>query len=151
MKKLLLTTSTILLLGLIQPLFGEDCCPEKNFEPTIESLKQYECPDWFRDAKFGIYMHWGAYSVAEQGEWYARNLYIEGSPSNLHHLENYGPQNEFGYKDFIPMFKAEKFDAVEWLDIFETAGVKYVVPVGMRSIWGRVAIWSAIWAKPCGS
>ena len=59
---------------------GTTDAAEKKYEATVESLQQYECADWFRDAKFGIYLHWGAYSVAEQGEWYARNLYIEGRP-----------------------------------------------------------------------
>ena len=69
---------------------------EEKFKPTIESLRQYECPEWFRDAKFGIYLHWGAYSVAEQGEWYARKLYDETTPEYKHHLEHYGHPSEFG-------------------------------------------------------
>ncbi len=55
-----------------------------SFKPTVESLKNYECPEWFRDAKFGIYMHWGAYSVAEQGEWYVRRMYQEGTKDYKH-------------------------------------------------------------------
>ena len=77
---------------------------------SIESLQAYECPEWFRDAKFGIYLHWGAYSVVERGEWYARKLYEEGSEDYEYHLKHYGHPSEFGYKDFIPMWKAEKFD-----------------------------------------
>ena len=81
-----------------------------KYEATIESLQQYDCPDWFRDAKFGIYLHWGAYSVAEQGEWYARRLYDENRPEYKHHVETYGHPSEFGYKDFIPMWTADNFD-----------------------------------------
>ncbi len=72
-----------------------------KFEPTVESLQQYECPEWFRDAKLGIYMHWGVYSVAEMGEWYARKLYDEKMPEYKYHVENYGHPSAFGYGDFI--------------------------------------------------
>ena len=71
----------------------------ERFEPTITSLLDYRCPEWFRDAKFGIYLHWGVYSVAEQGEWYARHMYIEGHPNYSYHLEHYGHPSKFG---FIP-------------------------------------------------
>ena len=80
------------------------------YKPTVESLQQYQCPEWFRDAKFGIYLHWGAYSVVERGEWYARKLYEEGGEDYAYHLEHYGHPSEFGYKDFIPLWKAENFD-----------------------------------------
>lgn len=73
-----------------------------TFEGTRESLLNYSCPDWFRDAKLGIYMHWGAYSVAGRGEWYARRLYLEGEPDYEHHCKTYGHPSEFGYKDFVP-------------------------------------------------
>lgn len=90
----------------------------------------YKCPDWFMDAKFGIFIHWGVYSVPAFGnEWYARNMYIQNSEEYKHHIETYGKHTDFGYKDFIPLFKAEKFDAHEWVSLFKEAGVKYVVPV----------------------
>jgi alpha-L-fucosidase len=70
------------IVALLAGLFWMGIAPaEEKFQPTIESLRQYECPEWFRDAKFGIYLHWGAYSVAEQGEWYARKLYDESTSS----------------------------------------------------------------------
>ncbi len=103
-----------------------------HFEPTIESLKQYQCPEWFRDAKFGIYMHWGAYSVAEQGEWYARRLYVEDRPEYAHHLKTYGHPSEFGYKDFIPMWKAENFDPDKLVALFKKAGAKYFTPCAVH-------------------
>jgi alpha-L-fucosidase len=103
---------------------------QDRFQPTWESLKQYQTPDWFRDAKFGIFIHWGVYSVPAFGsEWYPRNMYQKGSKEYLHHIETYGPQTKFGYKDFIPMFKAEKFNADQWASLFAKAGAKYVVPV----------------------
>jgi alpha-L-fucosidase len=100
------------------------------FRPDWESLQTYEAPAWYRDAKFGIFIHWGAYSVPAFGsEWYPRLMYVNGSPEYKHHLEKYGSQDKFGYKDFIPMFKAEHFDPAAWAELFKKAGAKYVVPV----------------------
>src|SRR2546429_2871466 len=79
------------------------------FAATWESLKGYSIPEWYKDAKFGIFIHWGAYSVPAFGnEWYPRNMYREGSEEYKHHIATYGRQDKFGYKDFLPMFKAEK-------------------------------------------
>jgi Alpha-L-fucosidase len=79
------------------------------FRATWDSLRKYQTPLWYEDAKFGIFIHWGLYSVpAFASEWYSRNMYQPGSPEFRHHLETYGPQDKFGYKDFIPLFKAEK-------------------------------------------
>ncbi|WP_282121990.1 alpha-L-fucosidase [Algibacter mikhailovii] len=105
-----------------------------------ESLKKHETPEWFLDAKFGIYCHWGPYSVpAYENEWYSHWMYVnadnpeakEGKASDFYkyHVETYGPLNEFGYKDFIPLFTAEKFDAAEWADLFKKAGAKFAGPV----------------------
>lgn len=103
---------------------------EGPFRPDWESLRNYEPPDWYKDAKFGIFIHWGVYSVPAFGnEWYPRNMYQKGSEEYKHHIATYGPQDKFGYKDFIPMFKAEKFDPAAWADLFKKAGAKYVVPV----------------------
>ena len=103
---------------------------QERFQPTWESLKKYEIPDWFRDAKFGIFIHWGVYSVPAFGsEWYPRQMYLKDSKEFKHHVDTYGPQKVFGYKDFIPQFKAEKFDAANWVALFKKAGAKYVVPV----------------------
>ncbi len=95
-----------------------------------QSLQKYQEPEWYKDAKFGIFIHWGIYSVPAFGnEWYPRNMYQQGSPEFKQHVATYGPQNKFGYKDFIPMFKAEHFDPAAWARLFREAGVKYVVPV----------------------
>ncbi|MDP4624528.1 MAG: alpha-L-fucosidase [Akkermansiaceae bacterium] len=82
------------------------------FEATQDSLTQYECPDWFRDAKFGIWSHWGPQSVPMGGDWYARHLYTEDNfrGNYQHHLKNYGHPSEQGWKDILPLWKAEKFD-----------------------------------------
>lgn len=100
------------------------------FDATWESLVSYKIPKWYEDAKFGIFIHWGVYSVpAFANEWYPRMMYQEGTPEFKHHVATYGPQKEFGYKDFIPMFKAEKFDPDHWAGLFRKAGAKFVVPV----------------------
>lgn len=111
---------------------GDNKDKTNKFEPTIESLQNYTCPEWFRDAKFGIYMHWGAYSVAEQGEWYARKLYDENTKEYAHHLKTYGHPSEFGYKDFIPMWKAENFDPDALVALFKKAGAKYFTPCAVH-------------------
>ncbi len=101
------------------------------FHANWESLAAYRTPEWFRDAKFGIFLHWGVYSVPAFGnEWYSRNMYVPGNAAYEHHIATYGPQTKFGYKDFIPMFKAERFDPNAWVDLFVRAGARYVVPVG---------------------
>ena len=103
---------------------------QQRFQANWNSLSKYETPEWFRDAKFGIFIHWGVYSVpAYIYEWYPRHMYRQGSPEFKHHVETYGPQNKFGYKDFIPMFKAEKFNPDAWVSLFKKAGAKYIVPV----------------------
>jgi len=123
----------------------KDTTETEKFEANWESIKKnYKDPEWFNQKKFGIFIHWGAYSVPAYGsEWYPRNMYMDSAtftaelkhqkmgPSsvNLHHVEKYGKLKEFGYKDFIPMFKGEKFNAGEWIDLFKKAGAKYVVPV----------------------
>ena len=100
------------------------------FDATWESLMQFEPPKWYRNAKFGIFIHWGVYSVpAYDREWYPSNLYIQGSKAYEHHIKTYGAQKDLGYKDLIPMFMADKFDAKKWVELFEEAGAKYVVPV----------------------
>lgn len=106
-----------------------------KYEPNWDSLKNYSVPEWFKDAKFGIFVHWGVYAVpAFNNEWYPRFMYrdeVSRKGVNFYqwHRENFGPQSEFGYKDFIPMFKAEKWDPAAWVDLFKKAGAKYVVPV----------------------
>ncbi len=100
------------------------------YSASWDSLEKFKVPKWYEDAKFGIFIHWGVYSVpAFDNEWYPRNMYLKDNPVFKHHLENYGPQSKFGYKDFIPMFKAEKFNADQWAELFRKSGAKYVVPV----------------------
>lgn len=120
-----------------------------KYKDTWESLQQFRVPQWYEKAKFGIFIHWGVYSVPAFGsEWYSRNMYIQGSREYEHHIKTYGPHKKFGYKDFIPMFKAEKFNANEWAELFEQAGAQYVVPVaehhdGFQMYDSRLSEWNA--------
>ena len=109
----------------------EEVAKRGPFQPDWASITNgFETPKWYQDAKFGLFIHWGAYAVPAFGsEWYPREMYVSGSREFNHHLTHYGPQAKFGYKDFIPQFKAEKFDATAWAKLFKEAGVKYVVPV----------------------
>jgi len=93
------------------------------FRPDWESLQNYKVPDWYMDAKFGIFIHWGVYSVPAFGnEWYPRNMYNAGSDEYKHHIATYGAPEKFGYKDFIPRFEAEKFEPSAWARLFKEAG-----------------------------
>ncbi len=103
---------------------------EGPFRDDWQSLRAYQAPEWFRDAKFGIFIHWGVYSVAGFGsEWYSRNMYQQGMPDFAHHVATYGPQSSFGYKDLIPKFTADHFDPDAWAKLFHDAGARYVIPV----------------------
>ena len=115
------------------------CTTSKTKEYTLdwESLKTHKTPEWFTDAKFGIYFHWGVYSVpAYKTEWYPHYMYLEnyekwGGDVRPHHIEKYG--EDFQYHDFIPQFTAEHFDADEWADLFKAAGAQYAGPVAEHS------------------
>ncbi len=144
MKNLMLLILTIIIVS---------CKPvkdTKSFEPTWESLSQHEAaPEWFRDAKLGIYFHWGVYSVPAFGsEWYPRHMHFQDRKEYKHHLETYGHPSEFGYHDFVPMFKAEKFNADEWAELFVKAGARFAGPVAEHhdgfSMWDSKATpWNA--------
>ncbi len=103
---------------------------EGPFRPDWNSLSNFQVPEWYKYAKFGIFIHWGVYSVPAFGsEWYPREMYTAGTPENKHQIATYGPLTEFGYKDFIPKFKAEHYDPEAWAKLFKDSGAKYVVPV----------------------
>lgn len=102
------------------------------FEASVESLQKYECPDWFRDAKFGIWSHWGPQSVPMYGDWYARNMYIEGSDQYRYHCRKYDHPSKFGYKDLVKLWKAEKFDPKGLMDLYVESGARYFVAQAMH-------------------
>jgi len=132
-------------LGLLYPVIGLSlilisCVNDRGnssgekvepFEENWESLAlANEEPEWFKDAKFGIYFHWGVYSVPAYGnEWYPRMMHFEGLGTYEHHLENYGHPSDFGYHDFVPMFRAEHFDPDAWAELFLKAGARFAGPV----------------------
>ncbi|MDD6788942.1 MAG: alpha-L-fucosidase [Lachnospira sp.] len=124
------------------------------YTDTWESLSQHETPKWFRDAKFGIFIHWGLYSVPAFGsEWYSRYMYLEGRPEFDYHRRTYGLQKDFGYKDFIPMFTAGRFDPDAWAKLFRQAGAKFVVPVaehhdGFQMYASELSSWNALKMGP---
>lgn len=97
------------------------------FQPSWQSLKQYQVPEWFRDAKFGIWAHWGPQCQPEHGDWYARSMYQEGSDSYKYHLQKYGHPSKFGFKDVINEWKAENWDPDYLLSLYKKAGARYFV------------------------
>jgi len=109
-------------------------CTDKNpqyvtrtdYDANWESLGSHPVPQWLMDAKFGIYAHWGVYSVPAYGnEWYAKRMYEMESDIYRHHVETYGDPSEFGYKEFIPMFRAENYDPDEWAEIIAGSGARF--------------------------
>ena len=104
---------------------------EGKYSPTWQSLSQYkQAPDWFRDAKFGIWAHWGPQCQPEQGDWYARDMYMEGTHKYKWHVENYGHPSEFGFKDVINLWKADKWNPDQLMDLYYRAGARYFFTLG---------------------
>ncbi len=103
-----------------------------QFSGTRESLESYEIPNWFRDAKFGIWSHWGPQSAIEEGDWYARNMYMQGSEQYRYHCETYGHPSKFGYKDLVNDWKAAKWDPEHLMDLYKAAGAKYFFSMGVH-------------------
>ena len=102
----------------------------RHFDPTFDSLRQYSAPEWFRDAKFGIWSHWGPQSVPMFGDWYARNMYIEGTAQYEYHLRHYGHPSKFGYKDICALWHAENFDPEGLMEKYYKAGARYFMSQG---------------------
>ena len=128
--------------------------PDGPFAPTWESLEGYQVPRWYVDGKFGIFIHWGLYAVPAFGsEWYPRRMYEQGSAEFEHHRKKYGDHRQFGYKDFIPLFKAERYDPAAWAALFRASGARFVVPVaehhdGFSMYDNSFSEWSAVKMGP---
>jgi len=132
--------------------------PAGPYRDSWESLKAHQDPTWFQDAKFGIYTHWGPVTVATEDapsamEWYGQQLYLEKHPAFEYHRRKYGEQSSFGYKDIIPLFRAEKFNADEWADLFAKAGAKFAGPVAVHhdnyALWdSKVTRWNSVAIGP---
>lgn len=102
------------------------------FGGTRDSLNAYRIPQWFADAKFGIWAHWGPQSAAEYGDWYARNIYIDKTEQHKHHVATYGHPSKFGYKDIIPLWHAREFNADRLVGLYKKAGAKYFMSMGVH-------------------
>ncbi len=127
--------TALALLGTAAGARGEDPTPEiaqGPFRPSRQSLEKYAVPDWFRNAKFGIWAHWGPQSAAEYGDWYARNMYMQGSRQYKYHVATYGHPSKFGFKDVIQTWKAERFDAGSLMKLYKKAGAKYFISMGVH-------------------
>ena len=124
------------------------------FAASWDSLETYTVPEWYQHDKFGIFIHWGLYCVPGfDNEWYPRNMYMLGSRAYEHHIATYGPQDKFGYKDFIPLFKAEQYDPQAWASLFKDAGARFVVPVaehhdGFQMYNSALSRWNAAQMGP---
>lgn len=141
----------LLQLAATSPLLAQQARPV--FQPDFESLAQFQCPDWFRNAKFGIWAHWGPQCVPKTGDWYARNMYIEGSPQYKYHVEHYGHPSKVGYKDIVTQWKAERFDPESLIARYKAAGARYFVSMGIHhdnfDIWNsKHHRWNAVQMGP---
>ena len=152
MKKARLLVVICLVMTQLALFMPSHSVAQTSYQPTWNSLKNHTTPQWLKDGKFGIYTHWGIYSVPAQGPnctWYANKLYNkpEGAERKYHEA-TYGPLEKFGYKEFIPMFTGEKFNADEWADLFEKAGARFAGPVAEHhdgfSMWDtKYSEWNA--------
>jgi alpha-L-fucosidase len=119
------------------------------FKPTIASLQQYKYPQWFRDAKFGFWSHWGPQAVPRHGDWFARQMYVEGSDDYKYHLAHYGHPSKSGYKDIVPLWKAQRWEPEKLIALYKKAGARYFVSMGSHHdnffLWNsRLHRWNAV-------
>jgi alpha-L-fucosidase len=132
---------------------------EEIYQPNWKSLSKHQTPEWFRDAKFGIYTHWGPNTVADENapdnwaQWFGMRMYMDSNRIFGYSRKTFGDQHQFGYKDFIPMFKAEKFDAKVWAQLFKDAGAKFAGPVAIHhdnfAMWdSKVTKWNSVQMGP---
>ena len=168
------TLLAVLTLSVIAPCRAQESKPAPNanlpittgkFQPSDESFKQYQYPEWFRDAKFGIWSHWGPQAVPRQGDWYAKRMYQHDTarrrgssthgqePANAYHIEHYGHPSKFGYKDIIPLWKAEKWDPEQLMALYRKAGARYFVSMGSHHdnffLWNsKLHSWNSVQMGP---
>jgi alpha-L-fucosidase len=109
----------------VESIDGSGSADNVQFLPTWESLARYRVPDWFRDAKFGIWAHWGPQCAPERGDWYARHMYSQGHPQYESHVKQYGHPSKFGFKDVIHSWKAEHWDPDALVSLYQRAGARY--------------------------
>ena len=143
----MLLASAFMLSVSAQPVKSQTA--EGPFKPTDESFKQYKYPEWFRDAKFGIWAHWGPQAVPRQGDWYARQMYEEGSADYKYHVAHYGHPSKFGYKDIIPLWKAERWNPEQLMALYKKVGAKYFVSMATHHdnffLWNsKIHSWNSV-------
>jgi alpha-L-fucosidase len=166
MKKINTTFKTAIFLFLLIFAFSNSTINAQKFTSDIETFKQYKYPEWFRDAKFGIWSHWGPQAVPRQGDWYARKMYESdiynrktntptGKPSSeyLYHVEHYGHPSEFGYKDIIPLWKAERWDPEALMKLYKKVGARYFVSMATHHdnffLWNsKIHRWNSMQMGP---
>jgi alpha-L-fucosidase len=132
------------------------CDSFRTYDKSWTSLATHPMAQWFRDAKFGIYTHWGPYSVPAyggNGTWYPNQMYQEGCDGFTHHTKTYGHPSKFGYREFIPTFTADKFDAEEWADLFKKSGAQFAGPVaehhdGFAMWYSKLTKWNSVQMGP---
>lgn len=142
--------------GLWLPGLGTGAAPAArgaDFEPTWASLAQYRTPDWFRDAKFGMWAHWGPQCVPEQGDWYARNMYRQGDPQYASHVARYGHPSRVGFKDVIRQWRAEAWEPEHLVDLYKRAGARYFMALANHhdnlDLWdSRHHAWNSVAVGP---
>ncbi len=149
MKGKFYSTAGMVVLTIVLSITTSRQLQAQKFEATLESFKQYTYPEWFRDAKFGIWAHWGPQAVPRQGDWYAKKLYQEGSDDYKYHMAHYGHPSKFGYKDIIPLWKAEKWNPEQLMALYKKVGAKYFVSMGTHHddffLWdSRIHKWNAV-------
>jgi alpha-L-fucosidase len=133
MKNILFISIPVALLAIILISFtvsqrSKNRIRKGPFQPTWESFESnYQCPDWFRDAKFGIWAHWSAQCVPEEGDWYARHMYIQGRPQYDYHIAHYGHPSKFGFMEIDNLWKAENWEPEKLMALYKRAGAKYFV------------------------
>jgi alpha-L-fucosidase len=140
-------------LALLRLPLAQSAAANPPFQPTRSSLHAYQIPDWFRDAKFGIWAHWGPQSAVEDGDWYARNMYIQGSDQYNYHMKIYGHPSKVGYKDLVDNWKAAKWDPDHLMSLYKKAGAKYFVSMGVHhdnfDLWNsKYTRWNAVKMGP---
>jgi alpha-L-fucosidase len=121
----------------------------QKFGPSPDSFRQYSYPDWFRDAKFGIWAHWGPQAVPRQGDWYAKKMYLENDNDYKYHVAHYGHPSKFGYKDIIPLWKAERWDPEKLMALYKMVGAKYFVSMATHHdnffLWdSKIHKWNSV-------
>lgn len=133
MKNKIINVSALVLMALCaSATLADDHQSPTALVFTPDTLEKYEAPAWFKDAKLGIWSHWGPQAVPRIGDWYARLMYVPGTHQYDHHVKNYGHPSKFGYKDIIPLWKAEKFDPDALMKLYKDAGAKYFVSMGVH-------------------